>query len=344
MLIDSHVNLHAPQFDDDREAVIGRARAAGVGLMVTICDKISSFDAVEAIAEAHDDVWMTVGTHPHEAKENRQLAPNTLCDLAARPKVVGIGETGLDFHYDLSPRDIQAAVFRAHIEAARRSGLPLIVHTREADAAMGEILEEEHAKAPFRILMHCYTSGRRTRPARGGAGGLVLGLRHRHLQGRRGGARRHRRHAGRPHHRRDRLPLPGPVPMRGRRNEPAFLPHILAKLAEIRGWAPAEAEARTEDAFFALFDRIPSAMSGALEVTILGCGSSGGVPRADGNWGACDPANPRNRRSRCSLLVRRSSRGGAGSPDQRGGGRRAGISPAGRRRGHQAPRRPVAHP
>ena len=118
--------------------------------------------------------------------------------------------------------------------------------------------------------------------------------------------------------------------MRGRRNEPAYLPHVLAKLAEIRGWTLAEAEARTEDAFFALFDRIPAAMTGALEVTILGCGSSGGVPRADGNWGACDPADPRNRRSRCSLLVRRPSRDGPGARRPRGGRHLAGVPPADR--------------
>ncbi len=257
MLIDSHVNLHAPQFDPDREAVIARARAAGVGLMVTICDKISSFEAVEAIADAHDDVWMTAGVHPHEAKENPKLAADTLCTLGMGPRVVGIGETGLDFHYDLSPRDVQATVFRAHIAAARRSGLPLIVHSREADGAMAEILEEEHAKAPFRILMHCYTSGAELARRVAALGGWfsVSGI-----------ATFKAAEAVRaviadmPA---DRIiietdcPYLAPAPMRGRRNEPAFLPHVLAKLAEIRGWAPAEAEARTEDAFFRLFEKIP---------------------------------------------------------------------------------------
>src|SRR4051812_19291949 len=108
MLIDSHVNLHAPQFAEDQGAVIERARAAGIGLMVTICDKVSSFEAVHAVAMAHDDIWATIGTHPHDAKENPSLTAESLCDLAGRPKVVGIGETGLDFHYDLSPRDVQA--------------------------------------------------------------------------------------------------------------------------------------------------------------------------------------------------------------------------------------------
>jgi TatD DNase family protein len=257
MLIDSHVNLHAPQYDADREAVIARARAAGVGLMVTICDRVSRFEDVHAIAMTHPDIWASVGTHPHEAKENPALDAGLLCDLAARPKVVGIGETGLDFHYDLSPRETQIAMFRVHVEAARRTGLPLIVHTREADEAMAQILEEEHARGPFKLLMHCYTSGPglARRAAALGAWFSVSGI-----------ATFKAAEAVRaviadmPA---DRIiletdcPYLAPVPMRGRRNEPAYLPHILAKLAAIRGWSPAEAEARAEDAFFALFDGIP---------------------------------------------------------------------------------------
>ena len=257
MLIDSHVNLHAPQFEADREAVIARARAAGVGLMVTICDKVSSFEAVHAVAQAHPDIWCTVGTHPHEAKENPTLAAEILCDLASRPKVVGIGETGLDFHYDLSPRDVQAAVFRAHIAAARNIGVPLVVHTREADDVMAEILEQEHAAGPFRLLMHCFTSGPdlARRAAALGAWFSVSGIATFKSAGEVRAVIRDMPA--------DRIiletdcPYLAPVPMRGRRNEPAFLPHVLAKLAEIRGWTLDEAEARTEDAFFALFDKIP---------------------------------------------------------------------------------------
>ena len=257
MLIDSHVNLHAPQFAEDAAAVIDRARAAGVALMVTIGDKVSAFEAVEAIAMAHDDIWCTVGTHPHEAKENPHLMAETLIDLAARPKVVGIGETGLDFHYDLSPRDIQAQVFIQHIEAARRTGLPLVVHTREADAVMGDILEAEHARGAFRLIMHCYTSGAdlARRAAALGAWFSVSGIAtFKQAEDVRAVIR------DMPAERiilETDCPYLAPVPMRGRRNEPAFLPHILAKLAEIRGWSLEETEARTEDAFFALFDRIP---------------------------------------------------------------------------------------
>ncbi len=257
MLIDSHVNLHAPQFDADREAVIGRARAAGIGLMVNICDRVSGFSAVEAVARGQDDIWLTVGTHPHEAKENPALGADILCEMATAPKVVGIGETGLDFHYDLSPRDIQAQVFRAHIDAARRTGLPLVIHTREADEAMGDILEEEYAAGAFRLLMHCYTSGAAlaARAAALGAFFSVSGI----ASFKAAGAVRDV--IGQfPE---DRIivetdcPYLAPVPMRGRRNEPAYLPYVLATLAEVRGWSLAETEARCESAFFALFDHIP---------------------------------------------------------------------------------------
>ncbi len=256
MIIDSHVNLHAPQFDEDRDAVIARARAAGVGLMVNICERVSNFPACRALAD-QPDIWCTVGTHPHDAKDDPDLSPATLADLARDPRVVGIGECGLDFHYDLSPRDIQARVFRAHIAAARSTGLPLVVHSREADDVMGDILEAEFAAGPFRILMHCYTSGAALaqRCAALGAWFSVSGI-----------ATFKAAEAVRavigdmPA---DRIivetdcPYLAPVPHRGRRNEPAYVPHVLARLAQVRGWTLAEAEARTTDAFFALFERIP---------------------------------------------------------------------------------------
>ena len=257
MLIDSHVNLHAPQFADDQAEVIARARAAGVGLMVTICDKVSSFEAVHAIALAHDDIWCTVGTHPHEAKENPSLAAETLIQLAARPKVVGIGEAGLDYHYDLSPREVQRAVLAAQIAAARETGLPLVLHTREADADTAQMLEEAHAAGAFRILMHCYTSGAdlARRAAALGAWFSVSGIATFKAADEVRAVIRDMPA--------DRIivetdcPYLAPVPLRGRRNEPAYLPHILARLAEIRGWTLAEAEQRTEDAFFSLFSAIP---------------------------------------------------------------------------------------
>jgi TatD DNase family protein len=250
------VNLSAHQFAADREAVIERARTAGVGLMVTICDRVSHEPAVRAIAEAHADIWHTVGTHPHEAKEDPDLAAETLVRLAAHPRCVGVGETGLDFHHDLSPREVQAQVFRAHIAAARQSGLPLVVHAREADEAMAQILEAEHAKGPFKLLMHCYTSGAEllARTAALGAWFSVSGI----ATFRNAEDVRERVRAMPA----DRIivetdcPYLAPVPHRGRRNEPAYIGLVLAGLAQIRGWSREEAEARTEAAFFELFDRI----------------------------------------------------------------------------------------
>jgi TatD DNase family protein len=257
MLIDSHVNLHASQFDEDREAVIDRARRAGVGLMLTICDKLSSLDAIAAIAQANDDIWATVGVHPHEAKDYVGLTAERLVELAAPARMVGIGETGLDYHYDLSPRDQQRAVFAAHIAAAQSTGLPLVVHTREADADMAAMLEDAHARQPFKILMHCYTSGAELarRAAALGAWFSVSGIAtFKAAEDVRAVI------AEMPGERiivETDCPYLAPVPMRGRRNEPAFLPHVLAKLADIRGWTLLEAEVRTTDAFFDLFDRIP---------------------------------------------------------------------------------------
>jgi TatD DNase family protein len=256
MLIDSHVNLHAPQFDEDREAVIARALAAGVRLMVNICDRVSNFEAVRRVAQ-HPDIWCTVGTHPHEAKEDPDLKAEKLMQMASDPRVVGIGECGLDFHYDLSPREVQAQVFRAHVAAARETGLPLVVHTREADAVMAEILEAEYASGPFRILMHCYTSGAELarRAAALGAWFSVSGIAtFKAAEDVRALVREMPE---------DRImvetdcPYLAPVPYRGRRCEPAMLPQVLEKLAELRGWSVQEAETRTADAFYAVFDRIP---------------------------------------------------------------------------------------
>ena len=257
MIIDSHVNLHAVQFDEDRDAVIERARAAGVQIMVEISDKLSTFEATHGLAMAHPDIWCTVGAHPHEAKDHRDVTTDDLVALAARPRVVGIGECGLDFHYDLSPRDVQAEVFRIHIRAAQATGLPLVVHTREADAEMAAILREARRDGPFRFLMHCYTSGVELaeQAAEMGAWFSVSGIAtFKAAEDVRAVIRSMPA---------DRIivetdcPYLAPVPHRGRRNEPAYIGHVLQALADIRGWSPDEAEARTTEAFFTLFDRIP---------------------------------------------------------------------------------------
>ncbi len=256
MLIDSHVNLHAPQFADDQADVIARARQAGVALMLTICDRLDNFPKVLALAKAHADIWASVGVHPHEAKHHRGLDVADLVRFAADDRVVGIGETGLDYHYDLSPRDVQRQVFAVHIAAAQATGLPLIVHTREADEDMGDMLETAFHRQPFKILMQCYTSGAELarRAAQLGAYFSVSGIAtFKAADDVRAVI------AEMPEARlivETDCPYLAPVPYRGRRNEPAFIGHVLAKLAEIRGWSLAEAEAKTEAAFFDLFDRV----------------------------------------------------------------------------------------
>ena len=255
MLIDSHVNLHATQFADDREAVIARARAAGVRVMLTICDRIDRFEAVREIAETHADIWCSIGVHPHESNDFLTLSVSDLTDRISH-RVVAIGESGLDYYYEHSSREAQAQVFRTHIHASRESGLPLIIHARDADDQMAEILEEEHAQGPFKLLMHCYTSGPELarRAAALGAWFSMSGI----TTFKTAEAVRAVISELPP----ERIvvetdcPYLAPVPMRGRRNEPAYLPYVLAKLAELRGWSLADAEARTEDAFFALFDRV----------------------------------------------------------------------------------------
>lgn len=257
MLIDSHVNLHHPDFATDRDEVIARAREAGVRLMVEISDRLSTFEQTWALAGAHPDIWCTAGTHPHYSIENPELTVADLLALAERPRVVGIGECGLDFHYDWSPRDVQAKVFRVHCAAARESGLPLVVHTREADVVMAEILTDEMGKGAFRFLMHCYTSGAELAKTAAdlGAWFSVSGI----ATFKAAGDVRAMIADMPP----DRIivetdcPYLAPVPMRGRRNEPAYVAHVYDKLAEIRGWTREETERRAGDAFFALFDRIP---------------------------------------------------------------------------------------
>ena len=161
MLVDSHCHLDFPDFAAERDAVIARARAAGVGTIVTICTRLDQFDGVRAIAEGDDRIWCSVGAHPHEAADHAALTTERLVELSAHGRVVGIGETGLDFHYDLSPREVQERVFRAHIAASKETGLPLIIHAREADDDVARILAEE---APPPGVLHCFSSGRCSQP------------------------------------------------------------------------------------------------------------------------------------------------------------------------------------
>ena len=158
-LVDSHCHLDFPDFDGEQADLVARARAAGVTRMVTICTRLQNEPRVRAIAEAYPEVWYAAGTHPMYAAEEPLVTVEELVALAAHPKFVGIGETGLDYHYTAESAGIQAESLRIHIEAARRTGLPLIIHSRDADADMARILTEEHRAGAYSCVMHCYTSG-----------------------------------------------------------------------------------------------------------------------------------------------------------------------------------------
>lgn len=158
-IVDSHCHLDFPDFDEERDDIIARAQAAGVTRMVTICTKLRQLPQVQAIAEAHDCVFFAAGTHPMSAADEPLVSVEDLLALTAHPKMVGIGETGLDYHYTADSAEVQKQSLRIHCAAAAQSGLPLIIHARAADDDMAAILTEEHANAPFSCVMHCYSSG-----------------------------------------------------------------------------------------------------------------------------------------------------------------------------------------
>lgn len=256
VLVDSHCHLDFPDFAADLDGVLARAGNAGVGWMQTICTRLRSFPSVSALAERSDRLFCSVGVHPHHvAEEPEPVTAEALLERAAHPKVIGIGETGLDFYYDHSPRDQQAQSFRAHIAAARASGLPIIVHTRSADEETIRILREEAEKGAYPGVIHCFTAGRAVAEA-----ALELGL-YISIAGivtfkNAGELREIARDIPL-----DRLlvetdaPYLAPVPFRGKRNEPAFVAETAAALAALKGVAPeALAEATTEN-FFRLFTK-----------------------------------------------------------------------------------------
>ena len=250
MLVDSHCHLDFPDFAPERDAVIGRAFAAGIGMMLTICTRLDQFDGVKAIAESDPRIWCSVGAHPHEAADHATLIADRLVALAAHPRVVGIGETGLDFHYDLSPHDVQERVFRAHIAASQATGLPLIIHAREADSEIAAILAAE--KPPPGVL-HCFTGSRALAEAAVDLGfyisisGIVT---FRNAEDLRAIVRDVSL---------DRLlvetdaPYLAPVPYRGKRNEPAFVTATAAAVAALKGIEAEELAAVTTANFFRLF-------------------------------------------------------------------------------------------
>ena len=257
MLVDSHCHLDFPDFQEERDAVVQRAREAGVGLMLTICTHISRFAQVRAVAEAYPDVFCTVGIHPHHAAEEFAHSPTDgIVALTRDPKVVGIGESGLDYFYDKSPRDQQQESFRRHIRAAIAADLPLIVHTRDADADTMRILREEGAGTRLKGLLHCFSSSRQLAEEALEFGfhisfsGIVTFKKSEEL-----------RDVARivPM---DRLlvetdaPYLAPVPVRGKRNEPAFVAHTARHLAEVKGVPEADMASASTANFLRLFDRV----------------------------------------------------------------------------------------
>lgn len=257
MLVDSHCHLDFPDFAEERATIVARAVAAGVGRIVTISTRVKRFSQVLEIAETFDYVYCSVGTHPHNAAEELDVTVDDLVRLSAHRKVVAIGEAGLDYFYDHAPRDAQAQGFRTHIAAARVTGLPLVIHSRDADDDMADILEEETGKGAFPFILHCFSSGRRLAEIGVALGGYVSFsgiLTFKNSTELRAVA------ADVP---RDRLlvetdaPYLAPIPFRGKRNEPAYVAHTAKVLAETIGFSEAEIADITTDNFFRLFRKMP---------------------------------------------------------------------------------------
>lgn len=255
MLFDTHVNLHAEQFADDLSNVLARARQAGVTRFVSICDRLDRFPAVKAIAHANDDITCSVGVHPHYAKDFWSLQAKTLIEEATDPKVVAIGETGLDQHYGYSDIVLQERSFVEHIAAARETGLALVVHTREADDRTGDMLEQEYKRGAFRILMHCYTGGERLMrraldlDARFSVSGILSFKAAQNVRDVMGQVPLERIVLETD------CPYLAPVPHRGRRNEPAYLVDVCRAFAEHRGMSFEDAAAVTTRNADQLFSR-----------------------------------------------------------------------------------------
>lgn len=257
MLVDSHCHLDFADFDAERDEILARAAEAGVGLMVTISTRVRRFDAVRAIAERYEQVYCSVGTHPHNAHEELDISADDLISLAGHPKVVAIGEAGLDYFYDNAPREDQARGFRTHIEAARRTGLPLVIHSRDADKDMAAILEEETGKGAFPFILHCFSSGAelaRTGVRLGGYisfSGILTFKKSEEL-------REIARAVPREHLLVETdAPYLAPVPHRGKRNEPAFVADTARVLAETIGVTEAEIADMTTGNFRRLFRKVP---------------------------------------------------------------------------------------
>lgn len=260
MLIDSHCHLDFPELRDQLDSVLARAREAGVGLMLTISTRVRRFPEVLDMVEAHDNVFCSIGTHPHHAAEERDVTLNEILTRTQHPKVVAVGEAGLDYHYDNSPRDDQERGFRTHIAVARETALPLVIHARDADEDIARILEEETARGAFPFVLHCFTGGpelARRGLALGGYVSFSGVVTFKNSEALRKIA------ADVPL---DRLlvetdaPYLAPEPLRGRTNEPANVVHTAARLAVLRGLSQEEMASATTENFARLFNKVPRAL------------------------------------------------------------------------------------
>jgi TatD DNase family protein len=266
MLIDSHCHLDFPDFADELDAVVARARAAGVARIVTISTRVKRHGDVLAIAERFPDVFCSVGTHPHNAHEELDITVDDLIARAQHLKVVAIGEAGLDYYYDNSPREAQERGFRNHIAAARATRLPLVIHSRDADDDTARILEQETGKGAFPAVLHCYTGGRDL-AERAMALGLFISftgiLTFKKSDDLRAIARDLPA---------DRVlvetdaPYLAPGRYRGKRNEPAYVVETAKVLAQIRGLSADEVARQTTDAFFRLFEKVPRPAASAVKL------------------------------------------------------------------------------
>jgi TatD DNase family protein len=256
MLVDSHCHLNYPQLADT-VGVIARARAAGIGLMQTISTQRSDFAAVKALADAHPEIYCSIGVHPHEAQPHEEITEEELLAAADHPKVIGIGETGLDYYYEHSPREIQRELFRRHIRVARQLGLPVIVHSRDADLETVEVLREEQELGLFKFLIHCFSSTKYLAEESVKLGGYISCsgiLTFKKSQALRDAV------AGVPLNRllvETDAPYLAPEPHRGQPCEPAYTALTAARLAEVKGVSVEEVARATSANFFDLFTKTP---------------------------------------------------------------------------------------
>lgn len=262
MLVDSHCHLDFADFEPERDAVIQRALDAGVKRMVTICTRVRKFDTILALSEKYDSVYCSVGTHPNNAHEELDVTADDLVRLAEHPKVVAIGEAGLDYHYDYAPPEAQKQGLLVHIEAARRTQLPLVIHARNADNDMAKILESETEKGEFPFILHCFSSGRALAEKGVELGGYISFS---GILTFKNSAEIREVASIVPH---DRLlvetdaPYLAPMPYRGKRNEPAFVQHTAAVLAKTIGVSAEEIGRITSANVFRLFSKMPAPAEG----------------------------------------------------------------------------------